>query len=229
MISHERIYEEMATAYDEMISRQPDLGSTLREIRPWTGLDALDLGAGSGRLSLLLAQEARSLVCTDGSAEMLKLLDRKLLDAGVPRIWKSIVADHMQLPFEDGSFDYAVAGWTIGYVANTDNPDWQSNLERIMDEIHRVLKPGGTIVIMETMGTGTETPNPPAFLHRYYNSLVHEYGFSHRWIRTDYRFSSIAEAKAHTEFFFGTELAARIDRNGWSTVPECAGIWWKHI
>ncbi|RAP21073.1 hypothetical protein C2W64_03656 [Brevibacillus laterosporus] len=33
-----------------------------------------------------------------------------------------------------------------------------------MSEIKRVLRPGGTAIIFETMGTGYETPHPPAFL-----------------------------------------------------------------
>ena len=43
-----------------------------------------------------------------------------------------------------------MAGWTIGYLANTDNADWQSNLETIVAELLRVLKPGGTTIILET-------------------------------------------------------------------------------
>lgn len=229
MIPHERIYREMASAYDEMIERQPDMMPALRGIRTWAGLDVLDLGAGSGRLSLALAPEARALVSTDGSEEMLSLLDRKLADASLPRNWRTVVADHRSLPLADESFDLVVAGWTIGYLADADNPDWESDLSLVIGELHRVLKPGGTIVIAETLGTGTETPEPPEFLVPYYAALERQYGFAHRSIRMDYRFASPEEAKARTAFFFGERLAERIEQNGWSTVPEFAGIWWKHV
>lgn len=218
----------MALAYDEMIARQPDLSPVLREIRSWKGLDVLDLGAGSGRLSRVMASDARSLVCTDGSPHMLELLERKLAHAAVTRNWITKVADHRQLPFNDGSLDLVVAGWTIGYLANTDITDWHTNLSCILSEHHRVLRPDGTIIILETMGTGTETPQPPESLIPYYEALVNEYGFSQRTIRMDYRFDSPSEAQSHMAFFFGDSLAAKIEKLGWLTVPEWAGIWWKH-
>ena len=228
MSEHERIYREFASGYDDMIGRQPDLASFIRDIRPWGGLDVLDLGAGSGRLSSFLAAEAGSLICTDRSGEMLDLLDRKLSGYYSTRNWRTVTADHRSLPIADSSIDLIVAGWTIGYLANSDEPEWAYNLERIMGELTRVLKPGGSIIILETLGTGCETPQAPAFLTGYYSLLEQKYGFSHRWTRTDYSFASVGEAKARTEFFFGEGLASLIEEKQWHIVPECAGIWWKH-
>ena len=229
MSNHERIYLDLATAYDEKIGKQPDLATSILEIRPWHGLDVLDLGAGSGRLSSFLAAEAGSLICTDKSDAMLELLDRKLSSLHSSRNWRTIEADHRSLPIADASVDLIVAGWTVCYLANSEEADWQANLERIMGELTRVLKPGGTIIIAETLGTGTETPNAPDFLAGYYALLEKRYGFFHRWIRTDYEFASVAEAKANSEFFFGADLASLIDEKQWRVVPECAGIWWKHV
>lgn len=211
-----------------MISRQPDLAACIREIRSWDGLDVLDVGAGSGRLSTFLAEDARSLICTDNSGAMLELLDRKLSGLYSARNWRTAEADHRSLPVADSSVDLVVAGWTIGYLANSDEPDWAYNLERAMGELTRVLKPGGTIIILETLGTGCETPQAPAFLTGYYSLLEQRYGFSHRWIRTDYEFASVEEARARMEFFFGEGLASLIEEKQWHVVPECAGIWWKH-
>ncbi|WP_027086006.1 class I SAM-dependent methyltransferase [Cohnella panacarvi] len=229
MSEHERIYREQASGYDDMISRQPNLATCIREIRPWAGLDVLDLGAGSGRLSSFLAAEADSLICTDKSEAMLELLDRKLSGLYSTRNWRTACADHRSLPLADSSVDLVIAGWTISYLTNSDEPDWENNLERIMGELTRVLKPGGTIIIMETMGTGCETPQAPPFLDGYYSLLEQRYGFSHRWIRTDYEFASVEDARARTEFFFGEGLARLIEEKQWRIVPECAGIWWKHV
>ncbi|NMO97143.1 class I SAM-dependent methyltransferase [Paenibacillus lemnae] len=229
MTSHEEIYNDQPMSYEDMISRQPDLTGIIKELKPFNGIDVLDLGAGSGRLSEFIAPEAKSLACTDISGSMLELLDEKLKGKGTAQNWTTLVADHRELPIADSSIDLVISGWSISYLANSSNKDGSKNLEEIMNEINRVLRPNGSIIILETLGTGTETPNPPAFLKEYYALLEHEYGFSHRWIRMDYTFADISEAKANTEFFFGNELVDKIEENQWSTVPECAGIWWKHL
>lgn len=229
MASHKEIYSNQADAYEFMISKQPQLSDVINEIKPYGNLDVLDLGAGSGRLSSFIAAEANSLICTDISTSMLSLLNEKLLQLGSPRIWTTVEADHRNLPIPDSSIDLIVSGWSISYLANSSNEDWKENLEQIMSELQRVLRRNGTIVIFETLGTGTEVPNPPDFLTSYYSELINRYNFNHRWIRMDYNFKSIEEAKTYTEFFFGNELTNKIDDNNWATVPECAGIWWKHI
>lgn len=229
MPDHKEVYLSKAKAYEEMVSRQPDLSKIISSIRPWGGLDVLDLGAGSGRLSTVIAPSAKSLICTDASASMLALLDEKLLRMSIPRNWRSIVADHRELPIPDASMDLIVSGWSICYITNSTVPDAQGQLENVMSELGRVLRPGGTIIIFETMGTGTETPSPPGFLINYYTRLQDIYGFKHRWIRMDYSFDSVEEAVKHTSFFFEPDLADKIRTNQWATLPECAGIWWKHL
>ncbi|GIO96102.1 hypothetical protein J14TS5_11880 [Paenibacillus lautus] len=225
----EEIYGKQAEAYESMVSRQPDLSEIIHGIRPYVGLDVLDLGAGSGRLSMLLARDARSLICTDISEPMLNILDDKLSEANDSRNWTTVVADHRSLPIDSSSVDLIVSGWSISYLADSSHEQWSDHLGLVMDELQRVLRPGGTILILETMGTGTETPNPPDFLTGYYAQLEHRYGFSYQWIRTDYVFDTVEAALQNTGFFFGEELTDKIQANQWSTVPECAGIWWKHV
>ena len=62
MASHKEIYLNQTDAYEFMISKQPSLSGMVNEIRPFRNLDVLDLGAGSGRLSAFIANEARSLI-----------------------------------------------------------------------------------------------------------------------------------------------------------------------
>jgi ubiquinone/menaquinone biosynthesis C-methylase UbiE len=228
MPNHKEIYATQAEKYEALVSKQPDMSEVIRQIQPFEGLDVVDLGAGSGRLSAAIAAEARSLVCTDLSGAMLDFLDRKL---GVifedKRNWSTIVADHRSLPIDTSSIDLVVSGWSISYLANTGNVDWRADLSAVLAEIARILRPGGTTILLETLGTGCETPAPPAFLLPYYRALMEEYGFFHKWIRADYRFDSVEEAVELAEFFFGDRVAEKVIRHGWSTLSECAGVWWR--
>ena len=94
--------------------------------------------------------------------------------------------------------------------------------------MQQCLRPGGTAVILETAGTGHEQPVAPTpALQAYYQMLATEYGFATTWLRTDYRFESVAEAEKLTRFFFGEALADRVAREGLTILPECTWLWWK--
>ncbi|CAH1212682.1 2-methoxy-6-polyprenyl-1,4-benzoquinol methylase, mitochondrial [Paenibacillus plantiphilus] len=227
MPNHDEIYEQEAQKYHQLISTQQDLHTYIDAIRAYEGLDIVDIGAGTGRLTTVLAPKAGSIIALDASASMLAVTADRLRQAGLAN-WQTAVADHRKLPLADGSADLIVAGWSICYLGSTNVPDWQTNIRTVMRELTRILRPGGTIIIIETLGTGTATPSPPDFLQSYYTALEQEYGFSRQVIRTDLVFDSIEEAERLTRFFFGDGIADQVVENNWITVPECAGIWWRH-
>ncbi len=228
MPNHDAIYREEAAQYHEMIARQPSLLPVVKELVSIRGLDIVDMGAGTGRLSAVLAPEAGSLVALDAAEAMLSITAERLREAGLSN-WSVQTADHRELPLPDDSADLVVSGWSVCYLASSDVPDWERNLERIMGEIRRVLRPGGTVILFETMGTGRETPTPPEFLLPYYRELTERYGFSHRSIRVDYEFDNADQAERLTRFFFGDELGDRVAAGKLARVPECAGVWWRKL
>ncbi|WP_426450964.1 class I SAM-dependent methyltransferase [Paenibacillus sp. S-38] len=228
MPNHELIYQTEAHQYHRLIAAQPDLSGVIEEICPYRGLDILDLGAGSGRLTCSLLPLARTVTAADLSPAMLEELVSQAPSAYLSRL-KTLTADHRHVPLASQSFDLIVSGWSLCYLADNHIPVWESNLERMMDEIVRLLRPGGTVILFETMGTGCEVPEPPDFLHGYYAQLQERYGFHHRRIRTDYAFGSPQEAEELMRFFFGDALGDQTARRGDPLVTEWAGVWWKHL
>jgi ubiquinone/menaquinone biosynthesis C-methylase UbiE len=225
MPDHTQVYKSQAEQYDLLISRQPTLLHVIEEIKPVKGLDIIDLGAGTGRLTAVLAPHAKSILALDTSGDMLEVNAKKLKEAGLSN-WKTQVADHREIPTKEHSADLIVAGWTVCYLASSNQPNNEQNIEKVIEEMKRVVRPGGTIIIFETMGTGYETPHPPDFLKHYYSLLENRYGFTHKWIRLDYQFKDLQEAENLTRFFFGDELADKVVKENHVTLPECAGIWW---
>ncbi|MDK8181141.1 class I SAM-dependent methyltransferase [Paenibacillus sp. UMB4589-SE434] len=227
MAEHDYIYKFDATQYDEMISKQPEVGSFIREIRSYAGLDVIDVGAGTGRLTTVLAPEAKSIVALDASEAMLQITSAKLSESGLSN-WRVVQSDYLSIPLEANSADLVVAGWSLCYIVNSSclTSPWEDSLQQVMKELRRVVRPGGTVIIMETMGTGKEVPSPPTFLTAYYEQLVGKYGFSHKWIRLDYEFENAVQAEQLVRWFFGDALADEIAKKQLKQVPECAGIWW---
>jgi demethylmenaquinone methyltransferase/2-methoxy-6-polyprenyl-1,4-benzoquinol methylase len=102
-----------------------------------TGMTVLDSCCGTGDLALELAPYGRCVAC-DFTWTMLVRAQRKSGDAGVQL--DLAAADALSLPFGDGSFDAATVAFGVRNM---------ENLEAGLDEMYRVLKPGGKIAILE--------------------------------------------------------------------------------
>ena len=225
-----KIYQNDADRYEALISREDHQGNimkALKEIVNPDGLDILDLGAGTGRLTLMLAPRAKSIRAFDASAEMLRVCRERLVASGLSN-WGVDVADHRQLPVEDGSADLVVSGWSVAYLHVWNPETWRVELEKWSGEMKRVLRRDSYIVLFESLGTGNELPIKLEHLTEYYLWLD-EAGFQNKWIRTDYKFESIEEAEELSRFFFGDELGDKVKQNNWVILPECTGVWWKKL
>lgn len=225
------IYSAQADMYHRLVSREDYQGNLLpairQMIRPLTGLNVVECGAGTGRLTMLLAPLVHTITAFDISAHMLQTA-HAALQAGHFRNCRLAVADNQRLPIAAKTADLVIAGWSVAHTVGWHPQTWPQEIGRTLAEMRRVLHPGGAIMLIETLGTGNETPHPPArHLARFYRWLESEQGFHAHWLRTDYRFHSVDEAVSLTGFFFGESLAGRIAREQMTIVPECTGIWWR--
>ncbi len=222
----ETIYRTEAARYDLLVSREDYKGNILKAlkmIRSLANLEVVELGAGTGRLSRLLAPYVGRIFLTDISTHMLEKARTRQGDGR----YLFAAADNGRLPAADNSADLAIAGWSIGHQTGWFPESWPERVDQVVAEMKRVVRPNGTVIILETLGTGREDPQPPTeALADYYMRLENFHGFERRWIRTDYRFESVAEAEMLTRFFFGDELADRIDNDKMILLPECTGIWY---
>lgn len=225
-----KIYQTDGDRYEALIAREDHQGNILKaieEIINPDGLNILDLGAGTGRLTLLLASRAKSVCAFDISSEMLRVCRDRLEASGLSN-WKVEVADHRKLPVEDHSADLAVSGWSVSYLAVW-SPDTEiRELENWLVEMKRVLRKGGMIVLFESLGTGNESPIRLEHVESTYRWLDAN-GFQSKWIRTDYRFESLEEAEELSRFFFGDDLGEKVRQNEWIVLPECTGVWWLSV
>ena len=101
-------------------------------VRP--GDDVLDAACGTGDLAMACAEAGGRVTGLDFSNRMLDRARRK-----APALeW--VQGDLLALPFSDESFDAATVGFGVRNVAD---------LEQSLEELHRVLRPGGRAGILE--------------------------------------------------------------------------------
>ena len=225
-----KIYQSDGDRYEALISREDYQGNIPRaidEIINVDGLDVLDLGAGTGRLTLMLAPRAKSICAFDASAEMLRVCRQRLVGSGLSN-WQVDVADHRQLPVEDHSADLVVSGWSVSYLSVWNQENGAAELDKWLIEMQRVLRKDGMIILFESLGTGNESPVRLEHVELTYRWLD-DNEFQNKWIRTDYKFESIEEAEELSRFFFGDELGGKTRQNNWIILPECTGVSWKMI
>ena len=227
MPTQEEIYQTEGDKYEALIAREDYQGNiikTLREITPLENRVVYDLGAGTGRLACLLAPQVKHVHAFDISEEMLRVCRDKFIASGLTN-WQVDVADHCQLPVKDSSTDLVVSGWSLSYLAVWNLASARTELEKWLGEMKRILRPNSHIVLFESLGTGNELPIKLEHLKDFYPWLD-EVGFQNKWIRTDYKFESLAEAEYLSRFFFGDELGDQVMENKWVILPECTGVWW---
>jgi ubiquinone/menaquinone biosynthesis C-methylase UbiE len=225
------IYQNEAPKYDLLVSRedyQDNLLPALNAIKQIDGKRIVEFGAGTGRLTRLLAPHAQSIMAFDACEPMLKVAETRLRALRLSN-WRIAVADHRSVPVESQCADLAISGWSICCLAVYEGEKWEDALEKGLSEMNRVVVPDGMVVVIETMGTGYASPNPPEGLKAYYRILELQ-GFKSTWIRTDYRFNNMDEALDLTTFFFGKQPVSALRRAKDGVIlPECTGIWWKMV
>ena len=231
MDNFEKIYAGKASEYHRMIAVEDvdeNLLPALSAVTPMDGRRILDLGSGTGRLPLLLNGRFDSLIALDLNFPM--LVEQAVQRDRTKGDWPLVNGDMRWLPFLDGCFDVVIAGWAIGHLRSWFEADWKTHMSLIFKEMERMAAPGGALIVLETMTTGSTQPAPPtAGLAEYYQWMEMQWGFERQVIQTDYQFEDIEQAVDYTEFFFGTELVQSIRNNNWVRLPEWTGVWGKSI
>jgi ubiquinone/menaquinone biosynthesis C-methylase UbiE len=149
----DRVKEQVAAHWDRRAAHfDEDFGHSIRTaaeraawerifglVLPDRGpLDALDLGCGTGFLSLELATRGHRVTGVDFAPSMIARAGRKAAERGLSVRFEQ--GDAEQLPYSPASFDLAISRhvvWTLPHP------------EAAIDEWIRVLRPGGRLAIVD--------------------------------------------------------------------------------
>jgi demethylmenaquinone methyltransferase/2-methoxy-6-polyprenyl-1,4-benzoquinol methylase len=158
-----KLFDDGAKYYDRVVD-WGFLPSGAR-YRRWTqrrhgltpGMHLLDVACGTGLMALEAAKilgSAENITCLDPSEGMLGLARSKLAA-------RFVLGRAEALPFPASSFDFITMGYALRHVAS---------LDAAFDEFHRVLRPGGKVLILEVT---KPAHRPGAFLFRLYFGRIY--------------------------------------------------------
>jgi len=98
-----------------------------------------DLGAGEGAFALLLAECAKKVIAVDTSAKMIEFGREQARRHGVANI-EYRLGDMEEIPIDDGAVDLVFFSQSLHHALHPG---------RAVSEAHRILAPGGRIVILD--------------------------------------------------------------------------------
>jgi ubiquinone/menaquinone biosynthesis C-methylase UbiE/broad specificity phosphatase PhoE len=142
------VYNRVLTAdvdlYDQ--TREQRIRHLLKFASLPKNLRILDVGTGTGRLALLLAEEGASeVVGVDISPAMLEMAEYLRLSSASPAANRVSfrLAAAQQMPFRGESFDAIVCRLVLNHSHKP---------EQLVQEFVRLLKPGGILILAELLG-----------------------------------------------------------------------------
>ncbi len=164
VLSSEAGYNLAVDVYDENENylNSFEQGELVPLLGALAGKKVLDVGAGTGRLSLPMANRGANVTALDVSPKMLEIIGRKSRSSGMldfptkSKIWGksaknskiiTVVGDAESLPFKNETFDIVTAAFLIVHLKDP---------TRFFDEAYRVLKDGGILAV-----TNINQKDPP--------------------------------------------------------------------
>lgn len=119
------------------------LGALACGSRPCNEQTVLDAGCGTGNYATVLADKVARLEGVELNPGMLAAAQAKLADRPGVRLQEGSV---LELPIESGSCDGVVVNFVLHHLEEGDDPSFAVTRSAVA-ECHRVLAPGGTLII----------------------------------------------------------------------------------
>lgn len=137
-------YRDRALEYEKIYSRperQEDLRRATDQIGTWLkGAEVLEVACGTGYWTERLAGFAGSVTATDINEAMLAVAEGKNYPAGRVRFQKADLMDSVA----EERYESLFAGFIWSHIP-------RSQLSHFLQSLHRNLKPGGTVVMIDNL------------------------------------------------------------------------------
>jgi SAM-dependent methyltransferase len=143
----QRFWTRQAVSWDHGAGNNPGLVKVVATVIAEADADpearAVDLGCGSGQVTLALAGKVASVLAIDVSQKMIDLLINNARSTGVTNVEGRAVPIE-QLDFPPGSVDLVVSNYAFHHLRDADKP-------KVVQQIFVWLRPGGRFVLGDMM------------------------------------------------------------------------------
>jgi ubiquinone/menaquinone biosynthesis C-methylase UbiE len=159
MMEKETYWSQFADNFDEnnnYVVGKADIDLVVKEVGAQKDLGkSLELACGNGTYSVALSKNADTLTATDFSDEMLKVSEARLSNLENVTVEKCNAFD---IEYQPGSFDTVFLANLLHVVPGP---------EAIVEQVSRVLKTGGKIIVVDYTGEGMSFFNKLGLIYRF--------------------------------------------------------------
>ena len=163
-----------------------------------TGKSVLDAGCGTGNYAIALAEEGFHVTGVDFSPGMLECARSKVTQAHAERLLFEKLDMNDRLTFPDVHFDHVISMSSLWTVAD---PNFTLN------EFCRVMKPGGTLIVMQV-------PKPTVSLKNTIRARIKYLERKSPTVIALVVFKAVLERSNSTKYWSPEELLALLLSNG---------------
>lgn len=212
------LFNRIAGSYDRLnhlLSFNFDRRWRRKAVKGMTPADSvLDVAIGTADLAIELVKKerARHVLGIDLSEEMMHIGQQKVEDRKLSHQICFQLSDAQQMPFDDNTFDAVTCAYGVRNF---------SDLQRGLEEMLRVLRPGGQLMILEF-----SYPENKLIAWSYDLYFSHVMPHIGRWISRD-RSAYAYLNKSVKRFVWGEDMVAVLRRTGFDSVtyhPLTCGI-----
>lgn len=138
-MSTEQAYNEWASQYDDNVNLTRDLeGKAIREVLKNTAYETcLEIGCGTGKNTVWLAEKAKEMVSVDLSIEMLAKAKAKITDEKIHFVHADI---NKEWDFTDRTYDLVTFSLILEHI---------ENIDKVFEKTAGLLKTGGHVYVGE--------------------------------------------------------------------------------
>ncbi|MEU0479244.1 class I SAM-dependent methyltransferase [Streptosporangium sp. NPDC006013] len=185
-------------------------------------VDVLDAPCGFGRHALALAAEGHRVQGVDASPAMIEKAAAQTAREQ-PR-W--LVADYRDIPLPDATFDVVINLFTsMGFCGDEGDT-------RALSEFHRLLRPGGSLVIEtahrdQFAGRPSHSTRWRQFPNDGYLLESREFELTTGWLRTEHLYLNGGTAESHVSrirIYAVTEITKMLTQAGFKNVDRYGGF-----
>jgi SAM-dependent methyltransferase len=206
-----RQFAATAAAYAESPSHAggSSLGRMLELAPPGPEDRVLDVATGAGHAALAFAPHVREVIASDITPEMLEQVCRLAAERSLTNVRTRGDAPAEALPFADALFEKVLCR-----VAAHHFPE----VEKFLTESHRVLKPGGALVLCDTISPDDD-PDAERWLDRM--ERLRDPSHFRDWSVAEWR-AMAAAAGFDVEAVDATSCCSEQYFDGWTARMRCA-------